>query len=288
MSVCIGAMRPATAMRPVVGAIVCSMWLAAGTALAQVDEVLSTDAHPSQSELSLEIYLGTPDEPLTQLLHTIGPLATSGTVTVNIPFLNESGNGSIEFVAAAFQLANSSGTVDLGALGTIDYAAAGLGFDIISGVEPIAGGVFDFPFPVLFDNSLTINDGSLVVDNPTGFLELLLGSDYLVVQDYWTFPLTVQYDPVLDPQFITSLTGTAETWIRGVDSLGARVHIDLESFIIPLIDISDGASLWLNIRGDLFVATVPEPATGHLLAAALPALAIALYGVWRRRRTLAC
>lgn len=288
MSVRMGAMRPATAMRPILGALVCSMWLVAGPALAQVNEVLSTDAHPSQSALFIDVYLGTPDEPLVELLDTIGPLATSGTVTLNMPFLNESGSGTIEFVAAALQLANSSGTVDLGALGTIDYVSAGLGFDIVTGVEPITGGTFDFPFPVLPGSAWIINDGSRVIDNPTGSLELLLGSDYLVARDYGTFPLNLQYDPELEPQLVTSMAGTAETWVRGVDSLGARVHMELKSLIIPELSIADDARLSLNIRGDMFFATVPEPPSGHLLAAALPALAIALYSVWRRRRTLAC
>jgi len=234
---------------------------------------LSTAAHPLQSTLTLEFFLGDPTvDPNALKLATVGPGSLSGTVTVNT-ILDGAGDGSLEFVATNLVLGDLVGTIDLDLVGTVDYEILGLGINFANPPQPVTGNAFDFPYSN--QTMLTVNQGTFLLDNPTGLIDVFLGPFVPFVVDFAATPFTA------NPNFVFGLPfeGTVDDG-PGLFTPLAEINFDIPAVTTPLL-LGVEPDIFLQLTGEIHVA-VPEPSSWALFSIGGPILLCMM--IIKRRR----
>ncbi len=212
----------------------------------------SLDNHPLASGLELSLYLGNPaDNPGTPPLGTIGPGALTGSVEIDLD-LDASGNGTLQFLGSQLLFEDLSGTFDLGALGTLDYAAENIAMNWESVPIDVVAGEYSAPF---VDNVvLTFFAGSVLLDNATGALADVVGTGDLFFQDYSVDP-HIAYWGDTDREFF----GMADSGPGGLTnaSEASLIISDTTFFFRRFDDIGD---FYIGFDAAVYVAT-PEPSS---------------------------
>jgi hypothetical protein len=232
---------------------------------------MHSSLHPLPSNLTIQFYLGTSDDPFLVPLGALGPLSVTATFVADVQ-IDSNGNGIFEILSSTMVLASGAGTLDLGALGTVDYVHSGLGFTFVSGLRSVDFNSFIFPFDE--DGSLIINQGVIEMFNPTGALAAL-DPNFFVVGDYGANPLTADPDFNVFQPFIGLVDAGA-----GLASPRAEIQFGIPSFATKFIAVTGGLYIYGEFVGSINVAAVPE-APSWILAAVAAALATT---TWRLRR----
>ncbi len=236
--------------------------------------IFTTDQHPLASSVSVDFYLGDPNDG-GELAGRVGPVNIVGSMDI-VAALDGSGDGTLAITNSSVKAINAlNQTADFGFLGTaeIDFdfldiymsnqptAVQGKGFDLADSPYYLAG----------------IAGGELSVHSPTGALGVLLEDvvplDAELPGNYIGGP-----DDLLGAQF----TGTYDEGI-GLSADGAEVNLFYDDIAIPVIDVEGLGELWGVIHGEIHVAYVPEP-SGVILGF----LAMAGFLAAGRRRLRQC
>lgn len=226
----------------------------------------TTAGASAPSEVVLELYLGAsagydPDA----LLAALGPIGVNGSVDADVDLTG--GDGTVTFNSANLVL-DSFGptTIVLAGLGTLDATLNGVALNFNS--APLSVTAFNFLIDSSSTGSLSIFDGSALLDNPTGFLAGVL-TEPLVV-DFSTDPVSVDFselgDGILPGQII-----------------GSEILLGLDA-AIPLTEIIEGSDIfvWGRLTGSFTVTAVPE--VGSLSMLAVAGLSATGLTIARRRR----
>lgn len=226
----------------------------------------STSAHPLESSLLFDVYLGDPSEnPGLPPLGAVGPAALNGTAEIDLN-LDVAGDGTVQFQGSSLEFESFSGTFDLDALGTIDYdfQAVTLTFSTM----PIAVSNGDYAAPFNDDVNLTFFSGTLVIGNATGTLADLVGTGPLFVRDYDVEPITAFWPTTTSDGF----SGTVDSGTGGFVP-AAEASLIIPGVTFPVIDVPDFGPISLGLSGEVFLA-VPEPSSLSLAALGLAGLSV--------------
>lgn len=217
----------------------------------------TTGASALPSSLTFDLFLLVPDEenegefieiPLT----TIGPLGINGSTNATVA-VDGGGNGSLAFGGSSLVMDDGGGFVDIPGFGSFDLNFAGVGISLTSDPIDVSSGVWDLDLTPPTSFSLSLNQGSLVVDNVSPGL-IALGLEDPTIIDLSTDPVALSLED-----------------LAGFGIFGGASDTDV-SLVIPgvTIDIGEAALelpglLFLRIDGEVNVSLVPEPATYALL-----------------------
>lgn len=237
--------------------------MVAGTARAAT---YTTASHAIGSHLSLEVWLGAPG-PNGQLLATIGPLAVTGSVEANLN-LDGSGHGTIEFLGSSLVMESAiDQLLDLQGLGSMKGSVVEVGVNVTSQPLPVNANQFTLDNQAL----ISIDQGQLLLYEPTGLLAALLGADREYRRDFAARP-----EP-LDGR--SGLQGTADIGSTLLDPSGeVNVNVDTYTFLV-----ASPVEITARFVGEFHLA-VPEPGAATLAASALPVLLGVMWLDRRRRR----
>lgn len=151
----------------------------------------STAHHPQASFLSFDFYAGNPlANPGMPPLGMVGPTELSGAAELDVN-LDALGDGSIQYLSAELNPDDLSGTLDLGALGTLDFAIANIHMTWATALIDVASN----DYMALFndDVSLIFDAGTIVLGNASGALADVVGTGTIYEHDYGLNPHTAYY-----------------------------------------------------------------------------------------------
>lgn len=228
---------------------------------------LNTDDHPLASTLSLTLgFTG------TGLEDTIGPTPVHGTMVVDFN-LDGTNSGTFTILSSSLVLDNiGPETLFLGPFGTVDIALLGIEFTISAG--PITATNTSFSITTSTPGGFGFVDGTLVLDNATGFLGSIAGSNPNDI-DLLNDPAEADFADLVAP-----LTGTVDIDSGLFDPDGPELNLPLS----VVIDV--GSGIFLRVDADFHLGTtIPEAGSMALmgLGAAGVAGAAGLRRLLRRR-----
>lgn len=211
----------------------------------------STELHPVASAISIEVILGDINNGGV-VAAAIENIPLHGTVNAS-HLLNENNTGILQFDSSDLVMENISDYfVDLGLLGgfTLDLNDARI--NLQTGIIPVTNSEF------LMDDAesmvVAIDDGDVLLQNPTGLIASLYGDDFFLLNDFGASPVAADLDDILG-------LGVGGTIDQGAGYFTKRGEINLE---IPevsfLLETELDLDVYVRISGSVHVA-VPEPST---------------------------
>ncbi len=238
-------------------------------ATANTFNVVNNPPAPGDSTVELTFYGLQPPE----YFPGAGPVQASGSANISVsvtadaasPWTAGTGNGSFNFNSSSFSLADATGLLDIG-LGTFDLTYTNIGFTITStGNIPVVGNQWNLDAigsPDTFE--IAFNSGTLVLDNPTGFLAYVVTEP--IVIDFSVAPSVYTLSDLLG----FGIGGTADSQSISMDLAG----FERDKIVYGPLELG-GA-----FTGQLFL-TVPEPSSIVLASLGI----VLLVGrSWRRGR----
>jgi len=235
-------------------------------------QTYSTQLHPTSSEVTLEMFLGDPNNGGT-VLAAFENVPLMGTLQA-IAVLDGTNTGTLQFQGAMLSLEDIVGeVVPLDFLGQVTLDFTGSNISIQSTPIPVLNGVYSVDDADVFE--VAVNGGVASLSEPMGLIDDLYG---------YLFPANIDFDA--DP-VVTGLDNIAGFGVGGTTDLGVGLLTDRGEINLDIpetfFDLGDdfGLELHLRLSGSVHVAT-PEPSSA--LLAIVGALGIAVVGYRRRQR----
>lgn len=235
-------------------------------------QTYSTQLHPTSSEVTLEMFLGDPNNGGT-VLAAFENVPLTGTVEA-ITLLDGTNTGTLQFQGATLALEDIVDiVVPLDFLGQVTLNFTGSNISIQSTAIPVVNGVYSVDDAAMFE--VAVDGGVASLSEPMGVIDDVYG---------YLFPANIDFgaDPV-----VTGLDNIAGFGVGGTTDLGVGLFTDRGeiNLDIPetLFDLGDdfGLELHLRLSGSVHVA-VPEPSSA--LLAIVGAAGLAVVGYRRRQR----
>lgn len=234
---------------------------------------LSTAEHPSASNLTLEIIV-----PALSASVALGPLAVTGTANADIS-LDVSDTGTMQVNSSAFNLSNfGPATLTLPSLGSIDVTTLGLGLSLTGG--PVAVNANAFTIDSSTPGAISINQGTVVLNNPTGLIGILLPGGTTI--DFSSSPSVINFSQL----GTGTIAGTTDDDSGLLDSDGAEINLPIDA-TVELTNLS-GLQVLAHLYGSIGVGSpfvVPEVSTMAMMSLASLGLA-GFAGVRRLKRSV--
>ena len=212
-----------------------------------VSHELFTEAHPINSTIALDLYLGNPSSGGIYLT-TAGPtdLIGHGPMVIDI---DENGDGTVNAGIFDLLMADAVQTREIGTLGTIDISFQSFHISVTTGVLPVKSNVITLDdagagFAMAFDG------GQITLSNPTGMLATLLPGTR--VYNYGNKPFSIDQFDVHNRGVLGSTDNGPELF-----STESEFNIDLTGIDIFLFGFGSNGSIWGHTSGSLHLA-VPE------------------------------
>jgi hypothetical protein len=222
---------------------------------------LTTAEHNLPSNLTLELYLGSTDP--GALLASLGPVSVSGSATANINLVGD--NGTLQVNSSTLNLSNfGPQTVAIGALGTFDVSLLNVGLNLAGGPVPVVANAFQINSGTL--GSLNINQGSVVLGNPTGTLAFLLPGGTSL--NFGTSPISIPFSSL----GTGVINGTTDD-DGGLSDDGAEVNLQLNNFV-EATNLA-GIPIYARLLGSVSVGSTPIPEVGTMLMMSLACVGLA-------------
>lgn len=235
-------------------------------------QTYSTQLHPTSSEVTLEMFLGDPNDG-GAVLAAFENVPLMGTVQATT-VLDGTNTGTLQFQGAMLSLDDIVGTVVLlDFLGQVTLDFTDSNISIQSTAIPVVNGVYSVDDADMFE--VAVDGGVASLSEPMGLIDDLYGYLFPVELDFGAEPV------------VTDLDNIAGFGVGGTTDLGTGLFTDSGeiNLDIPetLFDLGDelGLELHLRLSGSVHVAA-PEPSSA--LLAIVGAVGIAVVGYRRRQR----
>lgn len=211
----------------------------------------STELHPLASSISVEVIVGDINDD-GFVAAAIENIPLHGTVNAS-HILTEDNTGILQFDSSDLVMENISDYfVDLGILGgfTLDLTDARI--NLQTGIIPVTNSEF------LMDDAeflqVAIDDGEVLLDDPTGFIASLYGDDFFLSNDFGISPVSADLNNILG-------LGVGGAIDQGTGYFTERGEINLDIPEISfLLDTELDLDVYVRLSGAVHVA-VPEPST---------------------------
>ncbi|MEQ9379720.1 MAG: hypothetical protein RJP95_02570 [Pirellulales bacterium] len=214
--------------------------------------VFSTATHPLQSNLSVDLYLGDPNNGGTYAA-TAGPINIEGTMDI-VGALDGSGDGSLAITNASLGASGISDLlVDFGQLGTVLLDVNLVEIYIANQTTNVTANSFDIATSPYYVAGLT--EADIELHSPEGGLQALLAGlvplDFELEDVYYGGP-----DDFVDPVFV----GTYDEG-SGLFTGRPELNLTFDNAAFPLFDVDGLGDIYAVINGEIHVAFVPEPSS---------------------------
>lgn len=218
--------------------------------------VFSTAAHPLQSTLAVDLYLGDPNDG-GSFAASVGPITIEGTMDI-VAAINGSGDGT-------FAVTNTSLTangvtnlpVDFGLLGTAEFDVNSIEIYLANQIANVVANSIDLTTSPYYVAGLTQSD--MMLHSPTGglevFLEDIVPLEFSVDRLFYGGPSDFT-NPILD--------GTFDEGIGLFTDL-PEFNLVYDNAALDLFYVEGLGTIYGVINGEFHVAYVPEP-SGFALA----------------------
>ncbi len=232
--------------------------------------VFSTAAHPVESMLSIDLYLGDPNDG-GSFVTTIGPLNVEGTMDI-VAGIDGLGDGSLAVTNSSIGTENLNNIfADLAPFGTLLADLNVLELYLANQTTSVTGGAVDLTASPYYAAGATA--GEITLHSPTGPLASLL-EDFLPFSGELEEVFYGGPDDFTDPLI-------AGSFDEGVGLLTDRpeLNLDLDNIALILVDVPELGEVWGVVHGELYLAEVPEPSSLFLSITAMLGLLV----LYRRR-----
>jgi len=230
--------------------------------------VFSTALHPLDSVVSIDVYIGDPNDG-GALVGSVGPINIEGTMDI-VGALDGSGDGTLAITNSSVGVVGAlNQLVDLGILGTLQLDVEVLDFYVANQTVGVAANSFDLSTSPYYVAGFT--DGEFTIHSPTGALEGLLDG---VVPIFADVPELFYGGP--DDLDNSVLDGTFDEGVGLFTNL-AELNLNYDDIALPLFDVDGLGEIWGVLNGEIHVAEAPEP-SGLILGG------FAAIGFWSFRR----
>lgn len=232
----------------------------------------TTAQHPVPSNLTLQILI-----PALSVNSSLGPVSVSGTgnITTDLDVVD---SGTVQINSSTLNLSNfGPTTLSLGSFGTLDASLSSVGVSIVGGPVPVTTN--NFTITSSTPGSLSLNSGSVVLNNPTGLLAVFLPGGTSI--NFSTNPVNIPFSSL----GTGTINGSTDDDNGLLDNDGAEINIPLDATVevTNLAGIPVLARLFGNVNLGSNVVAIPEAGSMILLSIALASAA----GVAGARRLFA-
>lgn len=222
--------------------------------------VFSTAAHPVDSMLSIDLYLGDPNDG-GSFVTTIGPLNVEGTMDI-VANIDGLGDGFLAVTNSSIGAENVNNVLaDLGNFGTLLADLDLLELYIANQPTSVLAGAVDLTSSPYYTAGATA--GEVTIHSPTGPLEALLEE---------LLPFSGELEEVFygGPDDFTDplIAGSFDEGV-GLFTDQPELNLDLDNVSLILVDVPELGEVWGVVHGVIHVAQVPEPSTLILCLTAL-------------------
>lgn len=234
--------------------------------------VFSTAAHPVDSLLSIDLYLGDPNDG-GSFVTTVGPLNVEGTMDI-VSTVDGLGNGVLAVTNSSIGAENVDNILaDLGSFGTLLADLEVLELYVANQTTSVLANAVDLTTAPYYAAGATA--GEITIHSPTGPLASLL-------EDFLPFSGELQEVFYGGPDDFTDplIAGSYDEGL-GLFTDRPELNLDLDNVALILVDVPDLGEVWGVVHGELYVAEVPEPSSLVLGIIAL----LGLFVYCRRRES---
>lgn len=215
----------------------------------------STDLHPNNSAVSIELFLGDPDDGGVSVA-AVEDLSLNGTMYAT-PTLDATNSGFFQIHSSNLSLADITDfVVDLGVFGGLTLDLVGTNFNFNSGDIPANSTVYSIDDTDLFD--VIIDAGMGTLRDPTGTINDVLGSEFPVTLNFAQEPVQASLKDIAG----SGVGGTIDL-DTGLFTDRGEINLDIPQTTLGF-DAIEGVEVFMRISGSVHVA-VPEP-SGSMLA----------------------
>ncbi len=230
--------------------------------------VFSTALHPEDSFVSMDLYIGDPNNG-GALAGSVGPINIEGTMDI-VGALDGSGNGTLAITNSSVGVIDAlNQLVDLGILGTLQLDVEVLDLYFANQTVGVAANSYDLSASPYYVAGFT--GGEFTIHSPTGALEGFLDGVVPFFADmFYGGP---------DDLDSSVLEGTFDEGVGLFTNL-AELNLNYDDFALPIFDVDGLGEIWGVLNGEIHVAEAPEPSS-------LVLGGIAAVGFWvahRRRK----